>query len=271
MHTNGAGDNWLLVYTSLLIGKRFKSVFTKHNTFKFKNFSSKWRMNRFNDAVIFVEDLAEYLGLKKNTPRFHIIYNGIDLDYWQRKEPVRTGHQLTLISTAGGSRHKGWHHLIEAMAGLDEEEKSRLSVVLLSRDEPDMAREMAEAPKRCNFSRLDFVADARPELEKADIGFVLSHREACSFAAREMMSMSLPLITSDFLTLKNMTDPACGWVTKMKDPESIREALRAILALSPEELDAMKIAARKKAETDFYSLRKMIDETDKVYEQIMAK
>lgn len=268
VHTNGSNDNRMALYASWITRKKFKVVFTKHNAIRIKGAVSRLRLRWFNDAVIFVGNLVEYLGLDKTFPRYHVIANGINLEHWERTQPVKTGRQLRLISHAGASRHKGWQHLIEALAGLKEEEKSRLSVVMLARHEEEMEKELAEAGKICDFHFPGFMPDVRPELEKADIGFLLSYKEACSFSLREMMAMSLPTITSDFLTLAEVIDPGCGWVTKMKDPESIRAVLREILALSPEELDAMKKAARTKAEADF-AIDKMIRETNEVYARIM--
>ena len=82
--------------------------------------------------------------------------------------------------------------------------------------------------------------------------------------------MSLPVITSDFMILVNNINENCGWVTKTKDAGSVRATLQAILALSPEELEAMKKAAREKAEACF-SIDDMIRETDAVYARIMGK
>jgi glycosyltransferase involved in cell wall biosynthesis len=270
VHTNGSNDNRMALYVSLFTRKKFKVVFTKHNTIPFNNPVSRLRLNAFNDAVIFVGDFLDYLGLDRNNPRYHIIPNGIDTAYWRRTAPRRADRRLTLISIAGASRHKGWQHLMEAIAGLESAEKSRLKVALLARHEEEMAKELASAGSICDFHFPGFLRDVRPELEKADIGFVLSYKEACSFSVREMMSMGLPLITSDFMTLVRDIDESCGWVTRMKDPESIRETLRVILAMPPERLSAMQTAARRKAEAEF-SVRSMIERTDAVYARLMGE
>lgn len=270
VHTNGSNDNRMALYASLLTLRKFKVVYTKHNTIRIKNPISRLRLNKFNAAVIFVGDFIEYLGLNKHNPRYHIIPNCIDLDYWKRREPPHTGQHLTLISNAGASRHKGWQHLMEAITGLSPTEKARLTVTMLARHEPEMEKELAEAGSICDFRDPGFLSDARPELEKGDIGFVLSYKEACSFACREMLAMGLPVITSDFMILVNNINDQCGWVTKAKDAASIRAVLRKILVLSPEAITAMKTAARAKAEADF-SLEKMIEDTNAVYAAILRK
>ena len=269
MHTNGSNDNRMALYASLITRKKFKVVYTKHNTIRIKNPISRLRMNRFNDAVIFVGDFIDYFGLDRNYPRYHVIPNGINLEHWERKTSIETGHQITLISNAGASRHKGWHHMMEAIAGLTDEEKSRLTVVMLARHEEEMEKELAEAGQICDFRFPGFLADVRPELERADIGFILSYKEACSFACREMMAMSLPVITSDFMSLAREVDSGCGWVTKMKDAASVRAVLRHILSMRPEEISAMKTAARRKAEANF-SITGMLDATYAVYDSLMA-
>ncbi len=269
VHTNGSPDNRMALYARLLTRKKFKVVFTKHNTITIKNAVSRLRLSRFNAATIFVGDFLEYLGLDKSNPRFHVISNCIDLEYWRRKEPVSTGRRLTLISNAGASKHKGWHHLMEAIAGLPEADRQRLRVVMLARHEPEMAEELAGAGQICEFHFPGFLNDARVELENADIGFVLSYKEACSFACREMLAMGLPVITSDFMVLVRNIDASCGWVSKAKDTMSIREVLRAILDMPPERIDTMKLAARRKAEAEF-SIADMIAMTNAVYAGIMG-
>lgn len=269
VHTNGSNDNRMALYASLISRKKFKVVFTKHNAIPIKNAVSRMRLKWFNDAVIFVGDLLDYLGLDKKHPRFHVIPNGIDLEHWKRKETVHTGAHLNLISHAGASRHKGWHHIMEAIAKLTEEEKKRLTVTMLARHEEEMEKELAEAGQICDFRFPGFFADVRPELENADIGFVLSYKEAYSFACKEMMAMSLPVITSDFFILADTVDPEDGWVTRMKDSDSILQVLRQILSMSPEEINAMKNAARKKAEARF-SIAGMINKTNALYDSIMG-
>ena len=105
VHTNGSPDNRMALYVSLFTRKKFKVVFTKHNTIRINYAVSRWRLNNFNAASIFVGDFFDYLGLNKNNPRFYVIPNCIDLEYWKRTTPLDTGHRLTLISNAGASRN----------------------------------------------------------------------------------------------------------------------------------------------------------------------
>lgn len=268
VHTNGSPDNRLAFYVSLFCRKKFKVVYTKHNSIPVRGIVSKWRLNNFNDAVILVADaILDLLGLDRDNPKYHVIENGIDIEYWKRSSPpTLPGGKIRLVSNGGTRSIKGWPHLFEALDGLDDEEKSRFSVTLLGRVWSDTEKKYSGPDARFP----GFLTETRPWLEDADVGFLLSYREACSFASREMLAMGLPVITSDFPTCTTSYDPGCGWLTKRKDPKSIRRVLREILATPPEKLLEMKLAARRLAESSF-SIETMIEKTDKVYDQVMGR
>lgn len=269
VHTNGSQDNRVALYASLFCRKKFKVVFTKHNSYKIKGFVSQWRFNFFNDAAIFVSDsIYKTIGFNKLTPPIHVIENGIDLGYWKKTEGIETGHQLTLISNTALSLHKGWTYLTDAIHELPDELKKRLKIVVLGPLELEAAQALAKT--KCSIEFPGYIADARPLLEKADVGFVLSYAsETISFACREMMSMSLPVIVSDYASLPRNVDADCGWVTKTKDVQSIKEALITICSMTPEELNEMKRNARKKAEAEF-SADLMVQKTNAVYPELFS-
>lgn len=267
VHTNGSPDNRIALYASILSRRKFKVIFTKHNTKPITGVISKWRLNHFNDAVIFVSDsVIELAGLKKENPKYHVVEHGIDLDHWKRQSEITTGNKLRLVSNAGTQRHKGWQHMWQAFHSLPEEARSRLAVVVLGRYDAKSLQVSTEY----DFNFPGFVEDPRPYLEAADIGFVLSDNEASSFASREMSAMSLPVISSDFPNHVRNIDKSCGWVVRRGDFESVRETLLKILDMSPAEIDKMKQAARKKAEESF-SLEKMLIETNEIYEAVMRE
>lgn len=265
VHTNGSADNRLLLYASWICRKKFKVVFTKHNTYPIKGFFSRLRLTRFNDAVILVGPHVAACAAMGENPRFTVVEHGINLDHWKRTDPVREeGEVIHLVSTSGTSAHKGWQHMVDALAGLVPEERKRFRVSVLGK----YVSWQEDATPRCDITFPGYQTDTRPWLEDADIGFVLSYHEASSYAAREMMAMSLPVILSDFKGFEPAYDPSCAWLTQIKDAASIQGVLRAILALPKGELTRMKQAARQKAEKDF-SLERCIEETNAVYERIM--
>ena len=264
VHTNGSADNRLALYASWLPGKPFKVVLTKHHTKKVKGVISVWRFQSFNDAVIFVsEAVIEQSGFTPGNSKFHIVENGIDTDHWRKQTPVQTGHILKLVSNAGTQRHKQWHVMAEAMNALPDEQKARLSMVVLGRLSA-LREEDTQDPK---VAFPGFMEDPRPYLDDADIGFLLSIREASSFASREMASMSLPVVCSNFPNYREYINENSGWVTPSGDVEAVKKVLETILSMPPKDITAMKLAAREKAETEF-SVERMIERTNAVYEAL---
>ena len=59
VHTNGSPDNRMALYVAPFTRKKFRVVFTKHNTIRIKNAVSRLRLNLFNDAIIFVGDFPD--------------------------------------------------------------------------------------------------------------------------------------------------------------------------------------------------------------------
>ena len=272
VHNSGSADSRITLYSSWLAPKKFKVVYTKHNTHKVKGLISNWRFKRFNDAVIFVtEAIFDLIGLPNDQSNYFVVENCIDTDFWKRQTPLQTGEHLTLVSNAGTTLRKGWTYLAEAIALLDERKKKRLSVVVLGRNEDAIKGEMEKARELCDIEFPGFMLDSRTCLEKGDIGFILSYAgEACSFASREMMSMGLPMLGSNYSGHVKNIDPSTGWLTEPRDPSSIASALRKILAMSPEELTQMKRNAREKAERRF-NIPVMLEETNAVYGFVMGK
>ncbi len=267
VHTNGSQDNRIAFYAALL-GRKFKVVFSKHNAYKIKGIFSRWRFNRFNDAAIFVSNsVYESIGFGDFTTSVRVIENGIDLDHWRRRKPATVGPRIRLVSTAGISLHKGWTYLVEAVAGLPQEQRERFSITMPAALE--MPDTLAWARERCDIHFPGFALDPREYLEEADVGFVLSQAgETISFACREMMAMGLPVIVSDFAGLPGNVEEGCGWVTPVGDVEAIRTVLQTILAMKPEELLRMQAAARQKAERDF-DVAQMREKTEDVYQVVM--
>ncbi len=107
--------------------------------------------------------------------------------------------------------------------------------------------------------------DVRPALAACDVGFVLSYREALSFACREVMSLGLPAWISNVGGLpENVTDGCDGWIVPVRDPRAIAGVLRGMLA-DLDRIRAMGAAAREKSLREF-NLARFVDATFAVYQ-----
>src|SRR3546814_6148703 len=95
------------------------------------------------------------------------------------------------------------------------------------------------------------VDDVRTVLGACDAGFVLSYREALSYACRETLSLGLPTLVSDAGGLpENVENNVDGWIVPAHGVAEIARVLEYMLA-NPGEVARMAGAARDKSCADF--------------------
>ena len=109
----------------------------------------------------------------------------------------------------------------------------------------------------------------RASLAACHAGFVLSYREALSFACREIMGLGLPALVSDAGGLpENVTDGVDGWVVPVRDVPAITAKLRFMLD-HPDAVRTMGALARETAVRDF-NLQRFAAATQDVYRRTLA-
>lgn len=272
VHTNGSPDNRIALYARMLCRKKFKIVFTRHNSIPIHGIISKWRWMKCNDAAIFVsQSIYKTIGVPVTVKKIFVVRNGIDTHFWQPCQSTNKSDKIKLVSTAGTAHYKGWQYLINALKLLPEHQRNMFEVTIAGHlPDIELRNRLCDGnwlPEIVTFT--GFHANPKEILLNADIGFVLSDAiETISFACREMMAMRLPVIVSDFGGLpENITDSNDGWVVPTGDIQQIARVLEVIADMSANELDKMKENARNKAQKEF-SIVKMIEETNRFYEAV---
>ncbi|MDD7909215.1 glycosyltransferase family 4 protein [Pseudovibrio exalbescens] len=71
-------------------------------------------------------------------------------------------------------------------------------------------------------------------------------RDSGPLVAKEAMAMALPVITTDFMGMKETITPECGYKVPPGNPQALQAALEAFLALSPENQEEMGAAGRRR-------------------------
>ena len=286
VHVNGSADHRIAMLATTGIGKsRPCIVYTKHNDLPAKSVTTWLKGTLGTDAVISVSAytrnrLAKTVyGRKANW----VVRHGIDLG---RFVPMRTaavdrirGHLLPGIpedalvvgSIAGMDDNKGWMDMVTAVATLPDALRKRVRIVL--------AGQLPGATQLSRVAALGMAAqviytgmlrDVRPAVAVMDVGFVLSQREALSFACREMMAMGKPVIVSDTGGLpENVTPGEDGWVVPLGGCGYIAQIL-ALLLGNRCEVKRAGAAARAKSEAQF-SLQSFADSTEEVYVECLAR
>jgi glycosyltransferase involved in cell wall biosynthesis len=255
-------------------------VFTKHNEYGVSSFGHHLRARFSTDHVIAVSDYVKGLLLKSPYQRLPIstIKHGIDTQYFSPVTQVEkvqlraqffehgTKDKIILGSASGTNETKGWLDLVRALSLLEPEQRKHFHVAVIGEQPDEALRTQATAYGVCaHLSFLGVVDDVRAVMSACDVGFVLSYHEALSYACREKMAMGLPVLVTG---VGGLTENVCqdreGWVVPPRSPEAIKAILLKILS-NPDQLSAMGVQARARAERDF-NLNDFIRSTMAVYQ-----
>ncbi|ARP90122.1 transferase [Bordetella genomosp. 9] len=284
IHVNGSADHRLVMLATLGM-RRPPIVFTKHNDLPLDTIGHRMRARLATDQVIAVSEFVAGLLRRSAYGRLPIttVYHGIDTDYFSPpSEALRpalrekyfgpTAPGKILLGSAGGTDYeKGWLDLLAGLALLDPAERQRFRVLVAG--DPPTEEKMARVRELGLQDQVVFpglLDDVRPALAACDVGFVLSYREALSFACREVMSLGLPALVSDAGGLpENVRDGHDGWIVPVRSPQAIAGVLRGMLA-DPGRIAAMGAAARERSLHEF-NLSRFVSATLAVYRQALGR
>jgi glycosyltransferase involved in cell wall biosynthesis len=282
IHVNGSSDHRTVMLATMGMVRRPAIVFTKHNDFSLHSMGHGLRARFGTDSVIAVS--AYVAGLLQASPYRHLpivtISHGIDTDYFapqsdallaglrERYFGPSTTDKILLGSVAGTYDEKGWFDLLKGIALLPPPARQRFRILVAGKL-PDEAKMMQvrQLGLRDQVVFPGFLDDVRPVLAACDVGFVLSYREALSFACREVMSLGLPALVSDAGGLpENVNHGQDGWIVPVCNPPAIARVLHAILQ-DPGRIRIMGASARAKSERNF-GLARFITDTEAVYDAV---
>lgn len=283
VHVSASADHRHMMLARAGLAQRPAIVWTRHNLHRIHSTGHRLRARFGTDAVIAVsqfvaDDIARsaYGALP-----CHVIRHGIDTQHYAPVSPqhkaqlqqallggVAAPGTLLLGSTGGTDLAKGWIDLLRGVACLPREQQERL-VLVVAGDPPGPAQQQA-MQGIVHHARLVFpglVDDIRQVLGACDAGFVLSHREALSYAARESLAMGLPTLVSNAGGLpENLVAGEHGDVVPVGDAAAIATVLAGWLN-DPALCQRQGQAARRHAETHF-ALDGFLRATDAVYRSV---
>ncbi|AZY52932.1 glycosyltransferase family 4 protein [Bordetella avium] len=283
IHCNGSADHKQVMVATLGM-RRPRIILTKHNDHSLSSLGNTLRARLATDQVIAVSDYVRHLLEASPYGRLPIttIRHGIDTHFYA---PPASGsedklHELffgpdwqgkLLLGSAGGTDFdKGWLDLVDAAGSLPPEQRERIRI-LVAGDPPNEAKlaRVREAGMEQQVVFPGLLDDVRAALAACHVGYVLSYREALSFACREMMAIGRPVLASDAGGLpENITPGRDGWVVPARDVAAIADVLRFMLN-DPAALRRMGQAAREKAVREF-NLHDFAQATLDVYVRALA-
>jgi glycosyltransferase involved in cell wall biosynthesis len=265
VHSNGGRDQALVIYSRCWNKGNFSVLRTHHAIRSLPRTPyHEWFFNRATALNTFVCHSAFNMataGRALKLTNYAVVENGVDLArFTPRSTDPKLREQLGLKpdervfgSCAGLGGYKRVDLILEAAAQL----KHRFSFKIIVLGNLQSARNYVAKVKTLNLEdRIIFAGhheDVRPWCSLFDVGFVLSDAiETISFAAREMLAMGIPLISSTYAgLLENVEDGYNGLRVRPGNLSDVRNAMLKILEMDGSHLQAMGRNARAKAERSF--------------------
>lgn len=283
VHVNGGADHRHVMLATLGMKHRPGIVWTKHNTNPVNSVGHRLRARLGTHASIAVcEYVADILQTSAYRHRpIQVVRNGIDVQALSPVSPAEKtacrdalfgplpADTLVLGSIGGTDYNKGWHLLVQAAGRLPESLRARLRIVVAG-DPP--SAELLKLVDACGMAPYvlfpGLVSDVRTILGACDAGFVLSYREAASYASCETMAMGIPALVSDAGGLpENVRQGIDGWVVPVADVDMLESVLLQMLE-QPDLLRQMGEKARARVASAF-SVTQFINDTKQVYHQAL--
>lgn len=265
VHTNGGRDQALVIYSRFWNKGNFPVMRTHHAIRSLPCTPyHEWFFNRATALNTFVCHSAFNMattGRALKLTNYAVVENGVDLarftprsaDLELREQLGLKGDERVFGSCAGLGGYKRVDLILEAAAQL----KHRFPFKIILLGNPQAARDYVAKVKSLDLEeRIIFAGhheDVRPWCSLFDVGFVLSDSiETISFAAREMLAMGIPLISSTYAgLLENVEDGYNGLRVRPGNLRDVREAMLKMLEMDVSHLKAMGSNARAKAERSF--------------------
>jgi glycosyltransferase involved in cell wall biosynthesis len=266
VHMSGSRDQAIVVLWKTFYGQAIPCIRTHHAVRSIPdNIYNRWSYQRMVQGNIYVGHSARNISWAGGSLRpcnAHIIPNGVDVNFWSPmpKDPAYLAKlglsvgDFVFGSHAGMGRHKRTDLFLEA-AALQRQRGARPFKILLRGQEHEI-QESQRLARGLNLENVFYVRhepDPRGYLSLIDVGFILSESiEAISFAARELMAMGKPLISSNYAGLvENVDDGLNGRLVECGEVEGVAEAIGWFLDLDAEALGRLSQHAREKAEHVF--------------------
>jgi glycosyltransferase involved in cell wall biosynthesis len=208
-----------------------------------------------------------------------VVPNGVDTAYFQlRERNMELAAQLGIRDTdfvigsnAGMGTHKRPDLMIRAVAELPNRENIKILLLGEKRASGNYVQLAGELGLGNNLICDGMFEDVRPYLSLFDLGFVLSDSiETSSYAAKEMMAMSIPLICARYSGLpENVDEGKTGYLVEPGDVSGLRKCVMAFLSLSKEQQAAFRAHSRDKVVREF-SRERQIETMVEVYRDALA-
>ena len=263
-------------------------IANEHNVDSWK---SNWQLTldrwlaAYSDKIIAVSEAVKSFYVKNAnipTDKFEVIYNGVDLDFWQKNMPSQKAIlekkaklgllQGNKVIAAIGRLHpqKGHEYLLRAAKKII----SRMGNLkfLIVGDGP-MKESLESLSERLGIKENVVFTGKRDDVKDmlciSDFSVVSSIREGFSNVVLESMACSKPVVATDVGGNKEIIiDGENGFIVPSRNEDALADKIQA-LAGNEELTIRMGLAAKETVKN--FSLSQMKYKTEKLYEELMDK
>lgn len=211
------------------------------------------------------DDRSQFVDLRLVRPEQTVLLpgSGIDLDRFAAAPPPDPGRPLQFLLVARMLWDKGVGEYVEAARAVKADYPDvRFGLLggLGAENRTAIPRETVEGWVRKGVVEYHPpVDDVRAPMAAADVIVLPSYREGTSRVLLEASALARPMITTDVPGCRDVVeDGVAGLLAKVRDHRSLADAMRRMIALSPDQRAAMGQAARARVERD-YAEQRVID------------
>lgn len=283
VHAHIAKD-YLPASVAIRFAKQAKLVLTRHVLFSMKR-TQKFALSNVSKVIAVSSGVAA--SLEKTFPKEKIVKvpNGIETGKWTNADKEKLFREfrflhdipfdVPLVGTVGElKRLKGQQDFIFAANEIAKKfpEVRFISVGADNSFKKDFRRELKRLVKIFNldekFLFLNWVEDTAPLLSAIDIFVSASHSESFGLAILEAMASGKAIVATETEGAKELIEnEKSGKFVQVKEPLKLAEKIDEFL--SDEKMrETFGANAQKKAGENF-SLEKMIERTEKVYQTVL--
>lgn len=261
-----------------------KVVFTAHGFFYFKNAAwyikipytvLEWFASQFRDVIIAVSEEDRRQGIKHHllpADKIVTIHNGIpDIGFLASEQARRVlgllPDKLILGNVAQLYNRKAIDILIKAAAILPDDVKSKIQVVVIGEgpERANLERQIVEY----NLKNVFVLAGYRPQavtlLKAFDVFVLSSRREGFPYVLLEALQAWLPIIATDVGGNKEAVAEGAGMIVPSERPDLLARAIIGLINDPQKRLEFAHAALERSQE---FTLEKMFEATEKVYQNI---
>ncbi|MGB9493679.1 MAG: glycosyltransferase family 4 protein [Azonexus sp.] len=285
VHVNGGAD-MLIALWSHPLSRPYALVRTHHAIRNIpRDVYHRLIYDKYVSSNIYVSKTAMELSVENSlSPQSAtIIENGVDLMHFRpitrdmvlAKKYGIDEDTLCFGSCAGTGPYKRVDTIIDAALHIKEtvNGKHKFKIMVLGNTSQGIAlQNLAKQKGLTEFVYCGFHRDVTRYVSLFDVGFILSDSvETISFAAREMLAMGKPLISSSFSGLKeNVHDGVNGILVKPGDINELASAMKYFLDIDKSILAKFSFNAREYACNSF-DINSQILSHSLLYDRVAAE